>query len=40
MQGKDEGGSGVPVDKEAYENSVQFWDTHAGIVAGQSPSGE
>lgn len=38
--GKEEGGSGVPVDKEAYEKSVQFWETHAGIVAGQSPSGE
>ena len=27
--GVDEGGSGVPVDRDAYEKSVEFWNTHA-----------
>lgn len=27
--GKDEGGSGVALDREAYERSVKFWSSHA-----------
>ncbi len=27
--GVQEGGSGVPLDRAAYEESVQFWSTHA-----------
>ena len=27
--GVDEGGSGVPLDREAYRRSVAFWDAHA-----------
>ena len=27
--GVEEGGSGVPLDREAYQRSVAFWDTHA-----------
>lgn len=27
--GVDEGGSGVPLDREAYRRSVEFWSTHA-----------
>lgn len=27
--GVEEGGSGVPLDREAYRRSVAFWDTHA-----------
>ncbi len=27
--GVDEGGSGVPIDREAYARSVAFWETHA-----------
>lgn len=27
--GKDQGGSGVPLDREAYLQSVQFWENHA-----------
>lgn len=27
--GVEEGGSGVPVDREAYRRSVEFWRTHA-----------
>jgi hypothetical protein len=27
--GVDEGGSGVPIDREAYRRSVEFWRTHA-----------
>lgn len=40
LQGKAEGGSGVPLDKDTYEESVAFWDTHAAILVGQKPSGE
>ena len=39
-QGREEGGSGVTLDKEAYEKSVMYWDSHAAILAGQKPSGE
>lgn len=27
--GVEEGGSGVPIDREAYARSVAFWETHA-----------
>jgi len=27
--GVEEGGSGVPIDREAYTESVKFWDRHA-----------
>lgn len=27
--GVEEGGSGVPIDREAYRKSVDFWDKHA-----------
>ncbi len=27
--GVEEGGSGVPIDREAYHQSVEFWRTHA-----------
>ena len=27
--GVDEGGSGVPLDRDAYRRSVEFWRTHA-----------
>ncbi len=29
--GRAEGGSGVPIDRGAYENAVAFWDRHAPI---------
>jgi hypothetical protein len=38
--GREEGGSGVPLDREAYEASVAFWDTRAPVVYGAAPSGE
>lgn len=28
--GVEEGGSGVPIDREAYRRAVEFWDRHAG----------
>jgi len=37
--GKEEGGSGVPLDREKYGESVAYWQKHAPIIAG-SPSGE
>lgn len=39
-QGRGEGGSGVTLDKNAYEKSVIYWDSHAAILAGEKPSGE
>ncbi|GAX79916.1 hypothetical protein CEUSTIGMA_g7356.t1 [Chlamydomonas eustigma] len=38
--GKQEGGSGVSLDREAYEKSVQYWEEHATIVDGAKPNGE
>ncbi|EFJ41394.1 Uncharacterized flagellar associated [Volvox carteri f. nagariensis] len=38
--GREEGGSGVPLDREAYEKSVAYWETHATIVEGARPNGE
>lgn len=29
--GRDQGGSGVPLDVEAYDRAVAFWDRHAAI---------
>jgi len=29
--GKEEGGSGVPIDREKYEEATRYWDTHAAI---------
>lgn len=29
--GVNEGGSGIPLDREAYMKSVQFWQKHAAI---------
>jgi len=38
--GREEGGSGVPIDRQAYEASAAYWDGHAAVVASESPSGE
>lgn len=40
LQGAAEGGSGVALDRKAYEASVEFWDQHAGIISGSKPMGE
>ena len=37
--GREEGGSGVPIDRRAYEESVAYWDKHAPYIGG-SPQGE
>lgn len=29
--GKEEGGSGIPIDREAYMESVNYWKDHANI---------
>ena len=29
--GKEEGGSGVPLDKEKYKEAVAYWSVHALI---------
>lgn len=31
--GKDEGGSGVTLDRKAYTQSVEYWTSHATIKA-------
>ena len=38
--GKGEGGSGVPLDRAAYEQSVAYWQSHAAIAPGEAPEGE
>lgn len=38
--GREEGGSGVPLNKAEYEKSVLYWETHATLVAGSKPNGE
>lgn len=38
--GKDEGGSGVELDRKAYEESVAYWQGHAAISPGTEPEGE
>ena len=30
--GKDQGGSGVPLDREAYMEAVEYWKHHATVV--------
>lgn len=30
--GVEEGGSGVPIDREAYMKSVEFWQNHALVL--------
>ena len=31
LKRREEGGSGVPIDREKYEQSVEFWSKHAVI---------
>ena len=38
--GKEEGGSGVRINREAYAASVRYWEEHATIVDGEKPNGE
>jgi hypothetical protein len=38
--GREEGGSGVALDRRAYEASVAYWEAHATLVAGSRPNGE
>jgi hypothetical protein len=38
--GREEGGSGVSLDRAAYEASASYWEEHAAVVASESPSGE
>ena len=38
--GKEEGGSGVPIDRDAYAKSVEYHRRHAPLVKGDSPNGE
>lgn len=38
--GREEGGSGVALDRGAYEASAAYWDGHAAVVATETPSGE
>ncbi len=33
--GREEGGSGVPLDREKYDASVKYWSTHAPIVVSE-----
>lgn len=35
-----EGGSGVPIDREAYKKSVEYHKNHAPVVAAEAPNGE
>ena len=38
--GREEGGSGVPLQRVAYAASVEYWQQHAAVVAGEMPSGD
>lgn len=38
--GRAEGGSGIPFNREAYDASVLYWDTHATVLEGETPRGE
>eukprot|EP00197_Chlamydomonas_leiostraca_P007911 CAMPEP_0202862186 /NCGR_PEP_ID=MMETSP1391-20130828/3319_1 /ASSEMBLY_ACC=CAM_ASM_000867 /TAXON_ID=1034604 /ORGANISM="Chlamydomonas leiostraca, Strain SAG 11-49" /LENGTH=215 /DNA_ID=CAMNT_0049541683 /DNA_START=122 /DNA_END=769 /DNA_ORIENTATION=- len=38
--GREEGGSGVPLDRDAYSKSVEYWENHATITLGDKPNGE
>ena len=35
--GREEGGSGVPLDRAAYQRAVAYWDAHALISSGTTP---
>jgi hypothetical protein len=37
--GREEGGSGVPVDRAAYARAVEYWQGHA-VIAGDEASGD
>lgn len=36
----EQGGSGVAIDRAAYLASVEYWEHHAPVVAGERPSGD
>ena len=38
--GREEGGSGVSIDREKYAASVEYHQHHAPLVATKTPSGE
>lgn len=38
--GTEEGGSGVPLDRQKYEESAAYWDQRAAILSGSTPGGE
>ncbi|KAL6753432.1 flagellar associated protein [Haematococcus lacustris] len=38
--GREEGGSGVALDKQAYNKAAAWWEDHATIVEGDTPNGE
>jgi len=38
--GREEGGSGVPLDRAAYEASAAYWEGRAAVAAADAPSGE
>eukprot|EP00201_Polytomella_parva_P021929 CAMPEP_0175045328 /NCGR_PEP_ID=MMETSP0052_2-20121109/4350_1 /TAXON_ID=51329 ORGANISM="Polytomella parva, Strain SAG 63-3" /NCGR_SAMPLE_ID=MMETSP0052_2 /ASSEMBLY_ACC=CAM_ASM_000194 /LENGTH=214 /DNA_ID=CAMNT_0016308823 /DNA_START=42 /DNA_END=686 /DNA_ORIENTATION=+ len=38
--GREEGGSGVKLDREAYAKSVAYWESHATISETEKPKGE
>ena len=38
--GPDEGGSGVPLDRQKYEESAAYWSERAAILSGSKSSGE
>ena len=35
--GREEGGSGVPLDRAAYERAVAYWDAHVLVSSGATP---
>jgi len=38
--GRAEGGSGVPLDRAAYEASVAYWEERAIVIQDERPNGE
>ena len=38
--GGEHGGSGVPLDRAAYDASVEYWRERAAILWGDRPAGE
>ena len=38
--GKSEGGSGVPLEKSAYDASVAYWRNHAPLLKTDTPNGD